>query len=130
MLMLKVNNMKYKTFLLSLCTLLLTIGCSNNEQDGNTDNDAVQKVLAADPGLVKVYVEQNGEVTANGTSVSLTDLDSSFSKLKTNNGMVYYSRANINNDPPPVSMKVMNLIIKYNLPVKLYTDKTFKEEVR
>ena len=122
--------MKYKTFLLSLSIPLIITGCSNNKQDGKTGNEAVQKVLAADPGVIKVYVEQNGEITANGTSISLTDLDSSFSRLKNNGGIVYYSRANINSDPPPQSMKVMNLIIKYNLPVKLYTDKTFKVEVR
>jgi len=127
---LKVKNMKYKTFLSGLSIMMLIIGCSNNKQDGKTGNETVQKVLAADPGVIKVYVEQNGEVTANGTSISLTDLDSSFSKLKISSGMVYYSRANINSDPPPVSMKVMNLIIKYNLPVKLYTDRTFKVEVR
>ena len=109
---------------------LLIVGCSNNQQDGKAGDETVQKVLAAEPGIIKVYVDQDGEVSANGTSISLTDLDSSFSKLKTNNGMVYYSRANINDDPPPVSMKVMNLIIKYNLPVKLYTDETFKVEVR
>lgn len=122
--------MKYKTFLLSLSIPLIITGCSNNKQDGKTGNEAVQKVLAADPGVIKVYVEQNGEITANGTSISLTDLDSSFSQLKTNGGILYYSRANINSDPPPQSMKVMNLIIKYNLPVKLYTDNTFKVEVR
>ena len=122
--------MKYKTFLLSLSIPLIITGCSNNKQDGKPSNEAVQKVLAADPGVIKVYVEQNGEITANGTSISLTDLDSSFSQLKTNGGILYYSRANINSDPPPQSMKVMNLIIKYNLPVKLYTDNTFKVEVR
>ena len=122
--------MKYKTFLLSLSISLIITGCSNNKQDGKTGNEAVQKVLAADPGVIKVYVEQNGEITANGTSISLTDLDSSFSQLKNNGGILYYSRANINSDPPPQSMKVMNLIIKYNLPVKLYTDKTFKVEVK
>jgi biopolymer transport protein ExbD len=128
--MLKVNNMKYKTFLLYSIMLLLMTGCANNKQDGEAGKDAVQKVLAADPGVIKVYVEQDGEITANGTSVSLTDLDSSFSKLKTSRGIIYYSRANTNSDPPPQSMKVMNLIIKHDLPVKLYTDKTFKVEVR
>ncbi len=122
--------MKYEAFLLSLSISLLISGCSNNKQDGKRGEDPVQKVLAADPGIIKVYIEQNGEISANGTSISLTDLDSSFSQLKTNSGIVYYSRANINSDPPPQSMKVMNLIVKYNLPVKLYTDKTFTVEVR
>lgn len=122
--------MKYEAFLLSLSISLLISGCSNNKQDGKPGEETVQKVLAADPGIIKVYIEQNGEISANGTSISLTDLDSSFSQLKTNSGIVYYSRANINSDPPPQSMKVMNLIVKYNLPVKLYTDKTFTVEVR
>ena len=120
--------MIYKTLFLSFAILFILIGCSNSNQkdDSNSDKAASQQEkVTVDSNIIKVYVEQDGKITANGNVISLKDLDSSFSKLKTSKGVVYYSRANPEGKPPQESMKVMDLIIKYSLPVKLYTDKTF-----
>jgi hypothetical protein len=87
--------------------------------------DSIQR--ATDSLAIKVYVDKTGKITANGQLVSLITLDSSFSKLKTIKGAVYYSRDNVQQDPPEESMKVMELIIKYELPVRFYTDKTFTQ---
>ena len=120
--------MIYKTFFLSFAVLFIVIGCSNSNQNDNSKSEKAaseQKKVTVDSNVIKVYVERDGKITANGNVISLKDLDSSFSKLKKSNGIVYYSRANPEGDPPQESMKVMDLIIKYSLPVKLYTDKTF-----
>jgi hypothetical protein len=45
--------------------------------------------------------------------------------LKAGDGIVYYSRDNSTQAPPVESMKVMELVVKYSLPIRLYTDKTF-----
>ena len=50
--------------------------------------------------------------------------------LKICNGVVYYSRDNVEAEPPEESMKVMELITKYGLPDKFYTDKTFNQPVK
>lgn len=44
--------------------------------------------------------------------------------------MVYYSRANVKGEPPSESMQVVELIVKYGLPVKFFTDKTFTVAVK
>ena len=80
--------------------------------------------------MIKVFVDKTGQITANGILTSLNVLDSSFSKLKKSNGVVYYSRDNVEADPPEESMKVMELITKYRLPVKFYTYKTFTQAVK
>ncbi len=120
--------MIYKTFFLRFAVLFILIGCSNSNQNDKSNSDKAasqQKKVTVDSNVIKVYVERDGKITANGNVISLKDLDSSFSRLKASNGIVYYSRANPEGDPPQESMKVMHLIIKYSLPVKLYTDKTF-----
>ena len=120
--------MIYKTFFLSFAVLFILIGCSNSNQNDNSNSDKAasqQKKGTVDSNVIKVYVERDGKITADGNVISLEDLNSSFSKLKTSNGMVYYARDNPEGDPPQESMKVMYLIVKYKLPVKLYTDKTF-----
>ena len=125
--------MIYKTFFLSFAILFILIGCSNSNQNDNSNSDKAasqQKKVTVDSNVIKVYVERDGKITANGNVISLKDLDSSFSKLKTSNGIVYYSRANPEGKPPQESMKVMDLIIKYSLPVKLYTDKTFSVVIK
>jgi hypothetical protein len=108
-------------------------GCSNNNQNDKSDvikTAPEQKIAISDSNVIKVYVDETGVITANGNSISLEGLDSSFNKLKINNGIVYYSRANGQGEPPPESMKVIELVVKYSLPIKLYTDKTFSVLVK
>lgn len=117
----------------SLVILFTTIGCSNNNRNDKSDVSAKapeEKIAVIDSNVIKVYVDQTGLITANGNLISLEGLDSSFNKLKITNGIVYYSRANGQAEPPPESMKVMEIVIKYSLPIKLYTDKTFSVLVK
>jgi hypothetical protein len=112
----------------SLAILFAVIGCSNgnqNDKPGGNKTTSDQEAAVIDSNVVKIYVDDKGVITSNGNSISLEDLDSSFNKLKINKGIVYYSRANGQGEPPPESMKVMDLVIKHSLPIKLYTDKTF-----
>lgn len=118
----------YNTLFLNITVLIILVGCSNNKQsDGlNSENSSArQKQATIDSNVIRVYVTQDGKITADGHEISLTNLDSSFSKLKAGNGSVHYSRDNGQGDPPQESMKVMELIVKYSLPVKLFTDNTF-----
>ncbi|MCX6316046.1 MAG: hypothetical protein NTW29_02045 [Bacteroidetes bacterium] len=115
--------------LFSCCVFIsILIGCSNNSQNERSNNEKkvskeVQTII--DPNVIKVYVEEDGTITADGYKITLNGLDSSFSQLKVKTGTVYYSRANTASDPPQESMQVMDLIAKYSLSVKLFTDKTF-----
>lgn len=74
---------------------------------------------------IQVYVDKKGQITLNGNRVSLTELEEALILLKSKNGVVHYSRANVSNDPPRESMQVLELVVKYELPIKFFTDKTF-----
>jgi len=124
--------MIYKTFL-GFAVLFTIVGCSNSNQHDNSiaeNHISQQNKIPVESNVIKVYVEHDGKITANGNLISLKDLDSSFSKLKTSNGIIYYSRDNAQGEPPQESMRVMDLIIKHSLPVKVYTDKTFSVIVK
>jgi len=117
----------------SLAIIFAVVGCSNGHKNDKTDVDKTNsenKVEASDPNVIKIYVDEKGLITSNGNSISLEELDSSLSKLMTNKGSVYYSRANGQGEPPPGAMKVIDLVIKYSLPIRMYTDKTFTEVVK
>ena len=123
-----------KTYFLCLVTFFLIIACTNSDQKDNKtssiDEATEQNLVSIDSNVIKVFVDKTGQITANGILTSLNVLDSSFSKLKKSNGVVYYSRDNVEADPPEESMKVMELITKYRLPVKFYTYKTFTQAVK
>jgi biopolymer transport protein ExbD len=116
--------MRGRTFFLYILIIVIAAGCSNNNQGSKSAQEK-----KTDSSFIKVYVEKDGRITADEKVTSLNDLDSSFSRLKARNGTVYYSRDNGESDPPPEAMKVMELIVKYKLPVRLYTDKTFTETI-
>jgi biopolymer transport protein ExbD len=117
-----------KTSFLNIAIFFIVIGCANNNQNTKSDSGksgSQQELANVDSNIIKVFVEQDGKITADGVNVTINNLDSSFRKLKERNGIVYYSRSNRQGDPPQESMNVMVLIVKYSVPVKLFTDKTF-----
>lgn len=118
------------TSVILLSISLLSCGDNVSKESSNAAKDNNVQSNAANPNVIKVYVEQSGAISANGNSISLAELDSAFSKLKAKNGTVYYSRGNSAQDPPKESMDVMELVVKHGLPIQLYTDKTFSVVVR
>ena len=114
-----------KQLLVTIVVLTLLSGCIGQQSINNQDNKN-KTVELNDQDVLKVYVDEKGEITSNGNHISLEDLDVQLKELKDKNGTVYYSRANVTNNPPEESMMVIKLIVKYELPIKFYTDKTFK----
>ena len=56
----------------------MLIGCSNSNQNDNSNSDKAesqQKKVTVDSNVIKVYVERDGKITANGNVISLKDLD-------------------------------------------------------
>jgi biopolymer transport protein ExbD len=106
-------------------------GCGSADQDNPTNKPIVKtEELPVDTNVIKVFVDATGKITADGDLISLADLDSSFSRLAKKEGTVYYSRSDVQGDPPQNAMAVMDLVAKHSLPVRFYTDITFTEAVR
>jgi uncharacterized protein YcfL len=109
----------------------ILIACNSNQNNNkNADKVTEETSITIDSNVIKVFVDKSGLITLNGNPSSLSMLDSSFKKLELSKGVVYYSRDNVEARPPEESMQVMELIIKYSLTVKFYTDKTFTQTVK
>ena len=120
--------MKIPVGLLIIISTIITFACNeSNQKEKSIESSSISSDTAIDKNVVKVYVTNSGLITADGKNISLNNLDTTLKNLKANNGIVYYSRDNAAEDPPEESMQVMELIVKYSLPVKLYTDKTFTQ---
>lgn len=117
--------------------MIFLVGCDNGEKTKNThDSNAKTDVQQNESPVtdtsfaLKVYVDNSGNITADGQGVSLNDLEVRLQTLKRKGGIVYYSRDNSDANPPEQSMQVMELVTKYELPIKFYTDKTFTQAVK
>jgi biopolymer transport protein ExbD len=72
------------------------------------------------PGpIAKIFVQTDGTVLLNGKPTTRDNLKKELANLKARNGSVWYSRANLQGDPPPHAMDVMQAIIDARLPVRL-----------
>ena len=86
-------------------------------------------VLAAET-VAKVSVLSTGEVLINGKPTSLAALDAALSSLAASKGVVwYYREAADAAEPPPVSMQVIELVIKHRLPISMSTKPDFSDAV-
>ena len=78
------------------------------------------KMPTADAPYAKVYVSKSGQVTLDGKTVTLEDLDRALGALAQKHGVVLYSReAPQENEPHPVFKNVLDIVIKNKLPVRL-----------
>ncbi len=116
--------------------LLFTIGLisvfssCNNELIIENPNQKKESMELNEHAVLKVYVDKDGKISANNVIVRLVILDEQLKDLKDKNGIIYYSRANVTSEPPEESMKVMQMVIKYELPIRLYTDRTFTTPIK
>jgi biopolymer transport protein ExbD len=69
--------------------------------------------------VAKVHVQADGVILLNGQQVTLEDLKKKFAELKSQDGVVWYSRANAQGEPPSSAMEVMRAIVDARLPVRL-----------
>jgi hypothetical protein len=131
--------MKHITCITLFALFLLLTGCDDGGEEEKiypadstsavNKNTMEETAMLNEPNVIRVYVDKAGKITADGNPTDLIALDSAFSKLKKSKGSVYYSRDQIQGDPPAESMKVIELVAKYRITVKFFTDKTFTKAV-
>ncbi len=113
----------------TLLTIASTLLISCTQTKPNTDTETTTNTQASNIISLKVYVNAAGIITANGQITTLPDLEKQMQALKTKNGIVFYSRDNQQADPPQQSIQVMDMVVKYSLPVQFYADSTFTKIV-
>jgi|GEM_PF-1418582 len=132
--------MKYKTYFFGFAALLLVSACNNSNQNKTISTDSstvstidsqVKEIKEAPNEIsVKVYVKKDGQIIVDRNPMQLSTLDGYLKELKKNNGVVWYSRDNPAGEPPAESMKVIDLVTKYGLSIRFYTDDTFSTAVK
>lgn len=122
------NIRKYYIVLLPFFIL-----CCNTKSGENSNKTAeAQKTItdkAENPFVdtttyLRVFVDQNEQITLNGNLISIEYLDLRLQNLKSKGGLVFYSCFGITEDTPNEG-QVIDLIKKYQLGIKTFTDSTF-----
>jgi len=85
-------------------------------------------VLAAPP-VAKVSVLSSGKILLNGSPVDLAAVEAEFKRLQRENGSVWYYREAAEGDPPPEAMSIMELVVKYKIPIRLSASSDFTDHV-
>ncbi len=105
----------------------LTTSCSNQSENKPIP---YEEIKATEEVHLKVFLNKNGVILCNNIEVELEKLDLKFEELKSNKGVVYYSRANPAREISDKSMQIVDLIAKHQLPIKFFTDDSFSTPIQ
>ena len=83
----------------------------------------------AQENVAKLSALSSGKLLLNGQPANLDTIESEFKNLKSNNGSVWYYRENPQDEPPPQSMAIIELVVKYKLPVRLSSKPDFSDYI-
>lgn len=116
-------------FLISLSLILYN--CTGNNSSNNSvdrNDQPIVNNIAIDSSILKIYVNKDGKVRVNEKEISLAELDSFIDSAKSKTKTVYYSRYNAQEyEGPKESLLVLDIIVKYSLLLRFYTDSTFSQ---
>jgi biopolymer transport protein ExbD len=110
-----------RNILIVLCVAVFLVGC--RKQKGEPMQNVGTGVI------LKVSVLQSGKVLTNENEVSLQELENQLIQTKNQNGVVWYYRENAQDEPPPVAMKVVELVVKHKVPISLSSKPDFSDAI-
>jgi hypothetical protein len=84
---------------------------------------------AAGAEVAKVTVLSSGSLLLDGQPTTMRAIEERLKSLKAANGEVWYHRQNPAGEPPPQATAVVQLIIKYKLPVSMSAKPDFSDYV-
>jgi len=86
--------------------------------------------LLADPdNVLKIAVRRDGNLTANGKPTTLAELDFTCRELAKQKGEVLYYREAAKEDPPPMALKVLEIVTRYDLPIRLSSKPDYSDSI-
>ncbi len=99
----------------------------------NTNAQSKQKVYKQktvnQEEYIQVYVDAKAKVFVAGEKITLKDLEQKLITIQKKNGIIHYATEQVKKKSVTKKIsEVMSLIIKYQLPVKFYKDKSFTIE--
>ena len=96
---------------------LTLAACGGSGDEGSTPGSVV----------LKVTVSANGEITADGKTVTLEKLSEKMAALKKKNGTVLYHRENPKSGSHPNATKVVELVVKHDLTIRMSAKADFSD---
>lgn len=119
--------------LTGLLAIGLLCGCSSPENKTPQETPVVSTPAETAPtgSAVRftVYVSRDGKLFLNGRAAELKELPEALKAHKLKGGTVSYSRDDQQQDPHETALQVMDLIAGQGLPIRFYTDSTFRHAV-
>jgi hypothetical protein len=83
----------------------------------------------AEPPHAKISALASGALLLNGQPADLASIEAEFKRLQAQHGEVWYHRDNPRAEPTRQAMSVIQLVIKYRLPITFSTKPDFSDYV-
>lgn len=84
---------------------------------------------AAEGPVVKIWVFEDGTIEMDGEPAGLEAVRTRFAELQKQQGVVYYGRDAPAAEPHENAMRIIELVVKNNLPVQLSSKPDFSDHV-
>jgi hypothetical protein len=77
--------------------------------------------------IARISALASGALLLNGRPADLASIEAEFKDLQKKHGAVWYYRENLRAEPSPAATQVIELVIKYRLPVSFSTKADFSD---
>ncbi len=121
-----------KFILTSILALGLLTACTPSEQEQEAPASSTPADIPPPKSTIHatIYVTKDGRIFLNQVLTNLKGLDEALKEFKQKDGTIFYSRDDREQEPHEIAIQVMDLIAKQKLPIRFYTDSTFKQVVQ
>jgi hypothetical protein len=120
-----------KTFDAAMTSLPFCPRCSATWRDSDPEcwncGWSLPKINA--DAVLKVSLLTSGTLFADGTEITLAELDGRLATIHRQNGIVWYFRENMEGEAPAIVTEVLSLIVKHKLPISLSTKPDFSDAI-
>ena len=83
----------------------------------------------AEPPVARVSALASGKILLNGKPSDFKAIEKEFERLQKLKGAVWYYRENAQAEPRPEAMAVVELVVKYKLPVSMSSKPDFSDYI-
>ena len=84
---------------------------------------------SAEPALAKISVLASGKLLLNGKPTDLASIEAEFKRLQIQKGVVWYYREGFQAEPPQEATSMIELVIKYRLPISMSSKADFSDVI-
>jgi hypothetical protein len=81
------------------------------------------------PNVLKLSVHANGDLLLNGEPATMVQIQPAIENLAKEGGIIWYYRENSAEGPPPATKEILDLVVKYRLPIRLSSKPDFSDSI-